>query len=197
MINKDTLVKVINKDSGVVGYTIPELGVHRNFHANETKEVTFGELESLTFIPGGETILKEYLEIVDNEAAQKLFPSSLEPEYHYTKDDVKKLMEIGTLDQFLDCLDFAPEVIKELIKTMAVELPLNDMSKREAIKEKLGFDVSKAIEIKNTKYDGDNDEDQSTNTVSSRRAKPITDTQEKKTIATPSGRRYKPITKDE
>lgn len=84
-------------------------------------------------------------------------------------------MEIGTLDQFLDCLDFAPEVIKELIKTMAVELPLNDMSKREAIKEKLGFDVSKAIEIKNTKYDGDNDEDQSTNTVSSRRAKPITD----------------------
>ena len=191
MIDKNTLVKVINKNHGVVGYTIPELNIHRNFHTGETKEITFGELESLTFIPGGETILKEYLEIVDHDAAEALFPSRLEPEYHYTQDDVRKLMQVGTLDQFLDCLDFAPEVIKELIKTMAVDLPLNDMSKRDAIKEKLGFDVSKAIEIKNTKYDGDTEKEEETpNTVTGRRAKPITNNE--KNTAAPTGRRYQP-----
>jgi adenylate cyclase class IV len=42
-----------------------------------------------------------------------------------------------------------------MIKSIAVELPLNDMAKREAILNKLGFDVTKAIEIKNTKYDGE------------------------------------------
>jgi hypothetical protein len=63
-------------------------------------------------------------------------------------------MKVGTLEQFLDCLDFAPESVLENIKDMAVSLPLNDVSKRNAIQEKLGFDVSKAIEIKNTKFDG-------------------------------------------
>ena len=44
------------------------------------------------------------------------------------------------------------------IKEMAVTEPLNDMSKREAILEKLNFNVTKAIEIQNTKFDGDSEE---------------------------------------
>ena len=146
MINKDTLIKVINKDNGVVGYTVPDLGVHRNFYPGETKEVTYEELEKLSFIPGGMVILKELLEITDREATRQLFSKEPEPEYHYTKDDVKQLLLTGTLDQFLDCLDFAPEVIKDMVKDMAVDLPLNDMAKRQAIQEKLGFNVTNAIE---------------------------------------------------
>ena len=130
MINKDTLIKVINKDNGVVGYTVPDLGIHRNFYPGETKEVTYEELEKLSFIPGGMVILKELLEITDREAIKQLFSKEPEPEYHYTKDDVKQLLLTGTLDQFLDCLDFAPEVVKDMIKDMAVDLPLNDMAKR-------------------------------------------------------------------
>lgn len=77
---------------------------------------------------------------------------------------------------------------------MAVELPLNDVAKRNAIQEKLGFDVTRAIEIKNTKYDG-GDEDTSGDygRLSVRRAAPI---KSDNTTAAPSGRRYKPITKD-
>ena len=60
-------------------------------------------------------------------------------------------MKNGSLEQFLDCLDFAPDVIKDMIKDLAVELPLNDMAKRQAIQDKLGFDVTKAIEIANRK----------------------------------------------
>jgi len=122
-----------------------------------------------------------------------LFNEKLEPEYHYSEEDVKKLLTSGTLDQFLDCLDFAPDVIKDMIKNLAVEMPLNDMNKRQAILDKFGFDVTKAIEIKNTKYDGETEETIETRT-SGRRAAPIkTDN----ATAAPTGRRYKPAIKDE
>ena len=190
MINKDTLIKVVNKYNGTVGYNVPDLGVHRNFYPNESKDITFDELEKLSFAPGGEAILKDFLEIQNKEAIAKLFATELEPEYHYTKDDIKKLMQTGTLDQFLDCLDFAPQSVKEIIKDMAVELPLNDVEKRNAIQEKLGFDVNRAIEIKNTKYDG-GEEDTSGDfgRINKRRATPI---KSENTTAAPSGRRYNP-----
>ena len=117
----------------------------------------------------------------------ELFNTKLEPEYHYSEQDVKTLLKEGTLDQFLDCLDFAPQGIIDLIKDVAVNLPVNDMAKREAIKEKLGFDVTRAIEIKNTKYDGGDEDDlKSDNHRTGRRAAPI------KTGAAPAptGRRY-------
>ena len=122
-----------------------------------------------------------------------LFNEKPEPEYHYSEEDVKKLLTSGTLDQFLDCLDFAPDVIKDMIKNLAVEMPLNDMNKRQAILDKFGFDVTKAIEIKNTKYDGETEETTETK-VSGRRAAPI---KSNNATAAPSGRRYKPITKNE
>ena len=193
MIDKNKMVKVINKFGGTVGYDVPEMGIHRNFYPKESKEISFEELERLSFMPGGDVILKNYLEIVDEDVIMALFNEKPEPEYHYSENDVKQLLTIGTLDQFLDCLDFAPDAIKDTIKDLAVELPLNDMNKRQAIKDKLGFDVTRAIEIKNTKYDGEVEETTETK-ISGRRAAPIkTDN----VTAAPSGRRYKPITKDE
>ena len=195
MIDKNKMIKVINKFNGTVGYTIPELNVHRNFYPREKKEISLDELEKLSFIPGGEVILKEYLEIVDEDAIMALFNEKPEPEYHYSEEDVKKLLTTGTLDQFLDCLDFAPDVIKDMIKSLAVEMPLNDMNKRQAILDKFGFDVTKAIEIKNTKYDGETEE-QSTvaKTSSGRRAMPIKTDNTSNSL---SGRRYKVTTKNE
>ena len=193
MIKKDTKVKVINKFNGTVGYDVPEMGVHRNFYPKESKEISYEELEKLSFIPGGDVILKNYLEITDEDVVIALFNEKSEPEYHYSEEDVKKLLTVGSLDQFLDCLDFAPDVIKDMIKDMAVELPLNYMAKRNAIQEKLGFDVTKAIEIKNTKYDGENENVKENSSRSSRRATPI---KSDKATAAPSGRRYKPINKE-
>ena len=71
---------------------------------------------------------------------------------------------------------------------MAVDLPLNDVSKRNAILDKMGFDVDKAIEIKNTKYDGGNGEQQGGEQVRSRRTAPLKET------PSPTGRRYTPNT---
>ena len=196
MIDKNKKVKVINKFNGTVGYEVPELGVHRNFYPKESKEISFDELERLSFIPGGDVILKDYLEIVDDNIVMELFNEKTEPEYHYSEEDVKNLLMTGTLDQFLDCLDFAPDVIKDMIKTLAVDLPVNDMEKRKAIQDKLGFNVTRAIEIKNTKYDGEDEKGAAaaeTSAPGKRRAAPITSDTSK---TAPSGRRYKPVSKE-
>ena len=155
MINKDKAIKVINKYNGTVGYDVPDEHLHRSFYPGETKEITFAELEKARYAPGGLEILTNYLEITDPAAIKELFNKDVEPEYHYSREDIKQLMISGSLEQFLDCLDFAPEVTKEIIKDLAVELPLNDIAKRQAILDKLGFDVTKAIEINNTGYDAD------------------------------------------
>jgi len=196
--DKNTMIKVINKYNGTVGYEVPEMGVYRNFYPGEEKEISFEELERLSYVPGGDVILKEFLEVKSKEAINQIFHFSPEPEYHYSREDVKKLMLEGTLDQFLDCLDFAPEVIKENIKEMAVSLPLNDMAKRDAIREKLGFDVTRAIEIENTKLDGQTEKDaeaeKGIHRRAARRAAPISESDSTKAAA-PTGRRYKPTEK--
>lgn len=186
MIDRNKMVKIVNKFNGVVGYTVPELGVNRTFYPKESKNVSFDELEKLSYLPGGESILRNYLEITDEDVIMELFNIKSEPEYHYTEDDVKNLLISGTLDQFLDCLDFAPEVIIDMIKDMAVTLPLNDVAKREAIRDKTGFDVTKAIEIKNTKYDG-GDDAEPVQEHTGRRTAPI---KSEKAVAAPTGRRY-------
>lgn len=155
-MDKNTIIKVTNRNFGRVGYKIPEMGVQRQFMPRETKEITFEELEKLSFIPGGLKILKDYLVVKDKEAIDAL-NIHIEPEYFYTKEDIERLFEVGSLNEFLDCLDFAPDGVLDEIKELAVTLPLNDMSKREAILEKLNFNVTKAIEIQNMKYDGDED----------------------------------------
>lgn len=189
-MDKQTLVKVINKYSGVVGYSIPDLMLHRNFYPNETKEITYDELEKLSYQPGGEVILKEYLEIADPEVANMILNKNPEPEYYYSEEDVKRLMTTGSLDEFLDCLDFAPNVILDMVKTLAVDLPLNDVAKRQAIKQKLNFDVTKAIEIKNTKFDGG---DEDTTAAAQPTARRVATT---KAAPTATGRRYTPTAKE-
>jgi division protein CdvB (Snf7/Vps24/ESCRT-III family) len=130
-MNKDTLIKVLNRDNGATIYSIPEMnGLRRVFQAGETKEITFEELQKLSYIPGGMALLRENLVILDNDEAVNLILNHVEPEYSYTKDDIINLLKNGTLDELLDCLDFAPEGVKELIKAAAVELPLNDVAKR-------------------------------------------------------------------
>ena len=147
MIDKSKIIKVTNRYKGSVGYTIPDLNnLHRQYQDGETKDITFEELEKLSWLPGGEYIIKNCLIIHDPEAVEELM-STVEPEYYYTEEDVTKLLKYGSLDEFLDCLDFAPEGVLDMIKDLAVSLPLNDVQKRNAILDKLGFDVTTAIDL--------------------------------------------------
>lgn len=170
MIEKNTLIKVTNRDSGGVGYTIPDLGnLYRRFSPGEMKNLTFEELEKLSWVPGGKRILQNYLKIDNEEAVDELL-GNVEPEYYYSEDDVRTLLSPqGTLAQLEDCLQYAPDGVIELVKKIAVETKLNDIEKREAIKKALHFDVSAAISINEASKE-DNEE---VSTTSKRRSEPI------------------------
>ena len=146
MLDKDTIIKVTNRDSGSVGYTVAEMGIHRKFQKGEVKEIRMEELRKLSYLPGGRAIINDCL-IIHNEEALKELNPDYEPEYFYTEADIRELLLKGTEAQFLDCLDFAPEGVIELVKQLAVELKVNDLAKREAILNKTGFNVTRAIQI--------------------------------------------------
>ena len=146
MLPNDKIVKVRNRSYGSVGYSIPELRIQRKFQKNETKDISMEELRKLSFQPGGQVLLNESLVIEDREAVREL-ASDVEPEYFYTEADVERLLLHGSLPEFLDCLDFAPKGVVDLIRTKAVELEIMDLAKRKAIQDKTGFNVSRQIEI--------------------------------------------------
>ena len=144
MIIEDTKYNVKNRSSSVVVYRIPELNLRREFAPGETKPIPFGELEKLTYQEGGRELLENFLQIID-EIPTKELNINREVEYDMSEAQIRDLLLNGSLDAFLDALDFAPIGVIDLIKTMSVQLPLTDLNKRRALKEKTGFDVDRAL----------------------------------------------------
>lgn len=163
------LITVKNRGTGSVVYTVPDMGIRREFSPGEVKRnLDAEEIQKLIFVPGGKKIIEKYLMISDKELLEELGLET-EPEYFYDENSVKILLESGTMDQLLDCLDFAPTGVLDLIKKVAVDTRLNNMEKREAIKKALGFDITKAIE----NVDYDKSADQSSSEEKTRRATAI------------------------
>ena len=118
--------------------------MRREFAHGETKRIPFGELEKLTYQAGGRELIANFLQILEPEVTHTLNVHT-EPEYNMSEQQVADLILNGSLDAFLDALDFAPIGIIDLIKNLSVSLPITDINKRRALKEKTGFDVDKAI----------------------------------------------------
>ena len=144
MINETTMFNVKNRSSSIVVYRIPETNLRREFEPGEIKRVSFGELEKLTYQPGGRELLENFLQILEEEVTTDLNVHR-EVEYDMSEAQIRDLLLNGSLDAFLDALDFAPIGVIDLIKTMSVQLPLTDLNKRRALKEKTGFDVDRAL----------------------------------------------------
>lgn len=147
MLNNTDKIRVENRADAIVAYRVPETKIVRRFVAGESKQIEMGELRQAIQIPGTKRLIESNLIIHSKEAVDELLPDA-EPEYFYDKKDVDFLLEMGTLDQLKDALDFAPTGVIELIKERAVEIELNDMRKREAILAITNFNVTGAIEIK-------------------------------------------------
>ena len=194
MLDKDVLVKVTNRDNGSVGYVIPDLNnLHRNFQSGETKEVTMNELRKLSYIPGGEEILRNYL-IIHNEDAVKELLNQVEPEYYYTEADVKNLLLNGSLDALKDCLEFAPKGTIDLVKKLAIEMPLNDIAKRKAILEMTGFNVDAAIMV-NEETKEESDDTQKVRRISEPVKEEVKSTGRRTAVPTVSESKYKILDK--
>ena len=145
-MNKNTRIKIRNRSTGTVIYNVLDLGVRREFTAGEIKEVSFEELQKLSYQPGGMYMLENYLVIENLEAREELL-GEVELEYDYTEDKVKEVLLYGSLDSLLDCLDFAPKGVIDIVKKVAVEMEITDTRKRKAIYNATGFNVDGAIKI--------------------------------------------------
>ena len=168
MLENNSLVTVVNRDNGTVGYVIPDLGnLSRTFQPKESKQITMEELRKLSFVPGGNSLLKNYLMIQNKEAAEELV-SDIEPEYYYTDNDLKEILLRGSIPQLEDCLDFAPWGVLENLKDLAIKLRINDLQKRELISKKMNINISSAINANVVTEEADNTEE-----VKTRRTAPI------------------------
>lgn len=168
-------VKIKNRSASQIIYTIPELGIRREFSPGETKIIAFDELEKLNWQAGGRELMMSFLQVTENKAIEDLnIPT--EVEYHMSEEQIIDLLLNGDLDAYLDCLEFAPVGVIDLIKLYAVELPLTDTRKIEALKERTGFDA--AVAYKNKMAD-----------LAPEDAAPAAQEEEKKPAAQTNGRR--------
>ena len=135
---------VVNRSASKVVYKIPEMNIRREFAPGEVKIIGFDELMQLSYQPGGREMMIQYLQITEDKALQAVGIKA-QPEYYMTEGQIVDLLKSGSLEAFLDCLDFAPAGVIDLVKRWAIKLPLNDYGKRKALKDKTGYDVDAAL----------------------------------------------------
>ena len=139
-------MRIKNRRAHRVGYHIPN-GARRIFNAGESLEISIEEINQLTYQPGGKVLIDKYL-LIPAEGRKILGWEQVQPEYDYTEEQIKNVLMKGSLDVFLDMLDFAPEGVITIAKEQAILLPLTDMNKMEAFREKFGYDIATAIKHK-------------------------------------------------
>lgn len=169
-------VTVTNRNNGTTGYTLTN-GFRRQFAIGQSKDIDIAELKELIGIPGGEYILQNYL-VIEDQAALSYLNLHTEPEYFYTEKEIKELLLQGSLEQLEDCLNFAPEGVLDLIQSIAIDIKLPDVRKRDLIFKKTGFNISNALMV-NQVLEGDNA--QVVEEKKTRKAAPIKTTPERKT----------------
>jgi hypothetical protein len=140
-------VQVRNRSNRVVIYHVDDMHVRREFAPGETKMIPVDELMALSQKAGGAYIIRNSLFIQDAPTVKEM-PMKVEPEYYLDDKGVIDLLKNGSVDALLDCLDFAPGGVIELVKKYAVDLPITDTRKIKAIQEKTGFKVDLALKHK-------------------------------------------------
>lgn len=150
---------VTNRFGGPVSYRVPEMNVQRLFEPHETKKgIPFDELNALSMQPGGRALIRGYLFVQDEAIVNEILNTEIkqeQPEYLMSEEELVKWMPACSLPEFQDCLDYAPEGMKDLIKRYAVSLPLTDLNKINAIKEQLDFDVQEAMRMRQAELEGE------------------------------------------
>ena len=186
------MYRVKNRGASTVVYKIADKGIRREFKPGQIMSISSEELEELTFQPGGTLILSQFLQIMDLDGIQAARIKT-EPEYHYSEQDIAKLITSGSLDAFLDCLDFAPIGVIDLIKKMSISIPMVDIQKRKALKEKTGFDVEAALKHNEEDKEDDQKTILKTNNNGERRVK--NDVPAGRRTTPPAAPKYNIITK--
>lgn len=189
---------VKNRSASVVVYSIPEEGIRREFAPGEEKIINREELDKLTYQAGGRELMANFLQIQNVQVREELGIHT-EPEYDYSEEQIMDLILNGSQDAFLDCLDFAPTGIIDLIKEMSIMLPMTDTRKIEALRNKTGFDVE--IALQNKAAEAAEDETPAVEAPArrvvaptGRRTAPLTETTQTEETASAEKPKYKVVT---
>lgn len=198
-MNTEKMIQVKNRSASQVIYTVGELGIRREFAPGEVKKISYDELEKLSWQPGGREIIASFLQLKEMEVLENLSIPT-EVEYHMSEEQIIELLLHGDYDAYLDCLQFAPVGVIDLIKTFAVELPLTDTQKIEALKERTGFDVIQALKNKKADEEPETAEEatvqQQTKTAANGgRRRTDVSYAEKEEVATSAAPKYKVVSK--
>lgn len=143
-MKENDLVVVRNRNNGSTGYVLPDSNIRRSFAPGERKKIPLSELRSLQYAPGGAYMLENLL-VVENEEALTDLNMRVEPEYFYDEKKIREILLTGSMDEFLDFLDFATEGAIEIAKDIAVKEQIPDSRKRKALSQKTGFNIDNAI----------------------------------------------------
>lgn len=145
----NTKVAVIKRAKGSVGYKIDTLRVSRSWKhdAKDPIYIPVAELIELTTIPGGRKLLEEYLIIQDEDARLEVLGIETPPEYSYTEKEINYLLHKGSNEQLLDCLDYAPKGVLDLVKMLAIQNKPDTTVKVDAINKKFGINLDELIKF--------------------------------------------------
>ena len=99
--------------------------------------------------------MANYLQI-DNDTVNEELNIPTELEYYLSEAQIIDLIKTGSLDAWMDALDFAPVGVLDLMKDLSVSVPLTDTRKIQALQTKTGFNVELAI--KNNRLDKETEE---------------------------------------
>lgn len=138
--------EVISKYNGYLVITEANTNVKRIWpKLGDKLNLTIDNIQAILTTPGGRRMLENYL-IVPKEVLEKLeiYP---EPEYFYTLEDIKALLEKGSIEQLEDALTFAPIGTIDLIRETAVQMKITDRNKIQLITQKTGFDIESQIKL--------------------------------------------------
>lgn len=198
-MTKEKIYLVTNRSASRVHYAVPEIGVKsRDFQPGESKRIKYEELLGLSYLPGGSELIRDYLKVEKLEQQDteiKQIVGRVEPEYNMDIEAVKNLIRNGSMDEWLDALDFAPEGVIDLIKTLSAELPLTDTRKMEAFKEKKKIDLASMIQIRQAELA--EERAAQVDTTPTRRTAVAADTSEAAPARRTSGSKYKVVNKGE
>lgn len=168
MLKPTDEIKLTNRGNSIVIYKVSDTKVRREFLPRETKIVPYSEIIAVSQQPGGRELLYNYLYFDNKAALEESLNVKPEIEYEFTAESIPGWINLCSVDEFKDALDFAPEGVIKLIKQFSVSLPLTDTRKIDALKAQLGFDCAAAI--RNEK-DTIEDEYQAVETIKNRRVK--------------------------
>lgn len=174
VVPDSTKVKITNLMDCQTGYPTMS-GIFRRLAPYASMTVTAEELRQSANLPGVIDLFRNYVRIGNKSLAEEFGVPGDAVEYNWTQKDVDYAITTADIDVLLDALDFAPQGIVEMIVDRAVTLEISDMTKRQAIFEKTGNDITKMIQTKHAYDSVTSDDDKADEKATKRRVQQATD----------------------